>query len=141
MKISTKGIYALEVIVDLAIHSNQTYCKYENIKNIAMRRNLSEKYLERIISLLKKEGIVTSVRGAYGGYYLTKEPKDILISDILAAVEGDLAPVECLRNETNCKIDCNKCTTRHLWNEMWMLIKEVVDNTTVQDLLNDINTN
>jgi len=133
MKISTKGIYALEITVDLAIHSQGS--KMESIKTIAKRRNLSEKYLERIVSFLKKGGILKSTRGAYGGYLLAKEPKDMLISDILIAVEGDLSPVECLHRDVDCGIDCNKCVTRKLWNEMWSSIKSVVNTTTLEQLV------
>lgn len=133
MKISTKGIYALEITVDLAIHSQDS--KKESIKTIATRRNLSEKYLERIVGFLKKGGILTSTRGAYGGYSLAKEPKDMLISDILIAAEGNLSPVECLHKDIDCGIDCSKCVTRKLWNEMWNSIKSVVNTTTLEQLV------
>lgn len=132
MKISTKGIYALEIIVDLAIHSDPE--NLESIKNIAGRRNLSEKYLERIVGMLKKAGLVTSVRGAYGGYYLAREAKDITALEVLTAVEGDLSPVECLTKDTECGIECDVCPTRGTWNQMWDLLKDSVKDTTIEDI-------
>lgn len=138
MKISTKGIYALEIAVDLAIHSDAEHL--ESIKNIAGRRNLSEKYLERIISMLKKVNLVSSTRGARGGYCLAKPADEIMVYDILTAVEGNLAPVECLIKSTDCGIDCEKCPTRRVWNQMWELIKDAAKETRLEDLLNKANT-
>lgn len=132
MKISTKGIYALEVAVDLSIYASRE--KLESIKNIAARRKLSEKYLDRIVGLLKKEGLVESIRGAYGGYYLAREPKDISVLDVLTAAEGDLAPVECLSKETDCGIDCDTCPTRNTWNHMWDLLRDSIKETTIEDI-------
>ena len=132
MKISTKGIYALEVVVDLAIYASQD--QLESIKNIAKRRKRSEKYLERIIGMLKDVGLVVSIRGAHGGYYLSKEPKDISVLEVLTAVEGDLAPVACLSGEPDCGIDCRTCSTRVIWNHMWEIMKGSVRNTSIQQI-------
>ena len=85
MRISTKGIYALEIVADLAMHSTED--SWESLKNIANRRNLSEKYLERIMKGLKDNGVVVSVRGAYGGYCLAKNAEEITAYDVLAALE------------------------------------------------------
>lgn len=133
MKISTKGRYALEVAVDLAMHSSPQ--QLESIKNIAARRKLSEKYLERIIGLLKKAEIVTSTRGSKGGYYLSKSPAEITVYDILIAAEGTLAPVECLVKSMDCGIDCEKCPTRNVWNRMWSIIKDSVKDTHLDELI------
>ena len=100
MRISTKGTYALEIIVDLAMHSSEEHL--EQLKNIAARRGLSEKYLERIVKAMKNENLILSTRGAMGGYRLARKPEDITVLDVLRSVEGELAPVECLTKETNC---------------------------------------
>lgn len=100
MRISTKGTYALEIIVDLAMHSSEEHL--EQLKNIAARRGLSEKYLERIVKAMKNENLILSTRGAMGGYRLARRPEDITVLDVLRSVEGELAPVECLTKETDC---------------------------------------
>ena len=136
MKISTKGIYALEVAVDLACHASDE--KRESIRSIAERRKLSEKYLERIVSLLKRAGLVSSMRGAFGGYCLTRPASQITVLEVLQAAEGDLAPVECLVKSTDCGIPCSTCPTRGNWNQMWMLIKNAVKDTTLEDILKSV---
>lgn len=132
MKISTKGIYALEIIVDLAVHTEPE--QLESLKNIADRRQLSEKYLERIAGMLKKAGLVRSVRGAYGGYCLARPAEEITALEVLQAVEGDLAPVKCLVYSEDCKIECEKCATRGTWGEMWERIKDVTQNLSIAEL-------
>lgn len=132
MKISTRGRYGLKIAVDLAIYSGDD--KLESIKSIANRSNLSEKYLERIVGMLRKSGIVESTRGAYGGYRLTKEADAIKVSEVLAAVEDRMVPVECLVKEIDCGIDCDKCATRKFWGKMWNHIREVTENVTLGDL-------
>ena len=134
MKISTKGIYAIELMVDLAIHSVD---KVESIKNIAERRNLSEKYLEQIVSLLRKANLIISTRGASGGYRLGKSPKDITILDILEATERNLIPTDCLQKETSCGINCEKCATRTIWEAMWLEMKEVMYGVTLEQLVEE----
>lgn len=136
MKISTKGIYALEVAVDLACYASDE--RRESIRSIAARRDLSEKYLERIVSLLKKAGLVSSTRGASGGYCLARPASQITVLDVLMAAEGDLAPVECLVKSTDCGIACSACPTRGNWNQMWTLIKNAVKDTTIEDILKSV---
>lgn len=136
MKISTKGIYALEIIADMAIHTKEAIP--ESLKNIAKRRNLSEKYLERIIGMLRQAGLVTSIRGAYGGYCLAKHPEDISVKDVLNAVEGELAPVACLTEESECGIECDCCPTRKTWGGIWEQILKVTDEVSIGDILNYI---
>ncbi len=133
MKMSTKGKYALEIVTDLAMHSSEEHL--ESLKNIAGRRQLSEKYLERIIKMLKNEKIVKSVRGAYGGYCLAKSPEAISVAEVLTAVEGALAPVACLTDRADCKVDCDGCPTRGTWQEMWERILETVGNVTIADIV------
>ncbi len=134
MKISTKGIYALEVAVDLAIYSNEK--SLVSIKSVAERRQLSEKYLERIVAMLKKAGIVKSTRGANGGYCLAKDPEEISVLDVLTAAEGDMAPVECLRKESKCGFDCAKCSTQETWNHIWEILKDTVKVTSIAQIRN-----
>lgn len=133
MKISTKGQYALEIVADLALHSGRDHL--ESLKNIAERRKLSEKYLERIVKALKEKGIVKSVRGAYGGYCLEKEAEELTVLEVLTAVEGELAPVHCLTRESNCGIDCGLCPTRNTWEEMWKTMNDAVGRVTIADIV------
>ncbi len=132
MKISTKGRYALRLMLDLALNNTGEYI---TIKSIASRQNISEKYLEQIISLLNRAGYVKSVRGAQGGYKLMKEPSEYTVGMILRLTEGSLAPIDCLEDETNeCKRS-KECVTREVWNELYDAIKGVVDRITLQDLV------
>ncbi len=133
MKISTKGVYAMEIVADLALHAGEE--QKESLGNIARRRGLSEKYLERIIKALKEKGIVESVRGARGGYRLLVPPEQLTARMVLQAVEGPLAPVGCLTGETDCQMDCNACPTRPLWQEMWDCILDAADQVTVAHIL------
>lgn len=135
MKMSTKGQYALEIVADLAAHSSREHL--ESLKNIANRRNLSEKYLERIIKALREKGVVKSVRGAYGGYCLEKAPEDLTVLEVLTAVEGELAPVHCLTRESDCGIDCQLCPTRDTWSDMWNTMKKAVEQVTVADIVRE----
>ncbi|MDD3172826.1 MAG: Rrf2 family transcriptional regulator [Herbinix sp.] len=133
MKISTKGRYALRLMLDLALNNTGEYI---TIKSIAARQDISEKYLEQIISLLNRAGYVKSVRGAQGGYKLMKNPEEYTVGMILRLTEGSLAPVDCLDEETN---ECNRsngCVTREVWVELYDAITSVVDRITLQDLVN-----
>ena len=136
MRISTKGTYALEIIVDLAMHSSEEHL--ERLKNIAARRGLSEKYLERIVKAMKNENLILSTRGAMGGYRLARRPEDITVLDVLRSVEGELAPVECLTKETNCGISCEDCLTRGVWADMWREILGVTENVSVADITKEV---
>ncbi|MDO5293397.1 MAG: Rrf2 family transcriptional regulator [bacterium] len=132
MKISTKGIYAIEMMTDLAIHSVDSV---ESIKNIAARRDLSEKYLEQIVSALKKAHLIESTRGASGGYRLAKPANEIKIYDILEATERNLIPIECLQTKTECGINCEKCATRGMWGKLWLEMKQVMDDVTLEQIV------
>lgn len=136
MKMSTKGQYALEIVVDLAMHSGPEHL--ESLKNIAERRNLSEKYLERIMKALKQQGIVKSVRGAYGGYCLGKPSEELSVKEVLTAVEGELAPVHCLTKESDCGVPCELCPTRGTWGSMWKIITDTVGQITIGDIMKGI---
>lgn len=136
MRISTKGTYALEIIVDLAMHSSKEHL--EQLKHIAKRRNLSEKYLERIVKSMRHVGLIQSTRGSMGGYCLARKPEEITVLEVLQSVEGELAPVECLTKETDCGISCDDCMTRVLWAEMWEKILDVAGQISVADLMKEV---
>ena len=102
MKISTKGRYALRLMLDMAIHGNGELVR---IKDVAERQEISDKYLEQIVSVLNKAGYVKSIRGPQGGYRLTREPDKYTVGMILRLTEGSLAPVACLDDEVN---DCDR---------------------------------
>lgn len=131
MKITTKGRYALRVMIDIAINSNG---KYISLKDIAERQEISNKYLERIISLLNKAGYLETARGYTGGYKLAKEPKEYLVGDILRATEGDLTPIYCLTEEGECNRQ-NNCKTYSFWKGLDDVINEYIDSKTLEDLL------
>ena len=132
MKISTKGRYALRMMIDLAQNKEG---KPVSVKEIAGRQNISEKYLEQIIAVLNKAGYVKSVRGPQGGYMLLKEPKEYTVGMILRLTEGNLAPVECLECEENLCARKENCATLKVWEKLDKSIKSVVDNITLEDLL------
>jgi len=134
MKISTKGRYALRLMLDIATY-NKTG-KPINIKDISKRQELSEKYLEQIISVLNKGGLVSSIRGSHGGYLLRKNPDEITVGMIFRLTEGDLAPVSCVSDDNNHCDRKNTCVTIHVYEQLNEAIKNVVDNITLEDLLN-----
>lgn len=136
MKISTKGRYALRTMLDLAINNNGEYIP---IKTIALRQEISEKYLEQIMSILSRTGYVVSTRGAQGGYKLAKEPKDYTVGMILRQTEGSLAPVACLDRDINDCERANSCVTLSLWKDLYKAINDVVDNRTLADLVDEYN--
>lgn len=132
MKISTKGRYALRLMLDLALHNTGEQI---SIKSIAARQDISEKYLEQIISLLHRAGFVKSYRGAQGGYRLAKDPGDYTVGMILRLTEGSLEPVDCIDEEENICKRSNLCVTREVWKELYEAISGVVDHITLQDLV------
>ena len=132
MRISTKGRYAMQLMLDLARYNTGEPI---SLKDISKRQEISEKYLEQIISLLNKGGFVRSVRGAQGGYLLNRDPKDYKVGEILRITEGDLAPVACLDQNS---MECEKrtgCATVRLWQMIDDAVSSVVDKVTLQDLL------
>lgn len=132
MRISTKGRYALRLMLDLALHDTG-----ENIalKTIAKRQNISGKYLEQIIAILTKAGFVNSVRGSSGGYRLAKEPEEYTVGDILRLTEGSLAPVACVEDGVENCPKADNCVTLTLWRELNDAINGVVDHVTLADLV------
>lgn len=132
MKISTKGRYALRLMLDLALHDNDAPVR---IKDIAARQDISDKYLEQIISSLNKAGYVKSIRGPQGGYKLAKDPSAYTVGMILRLTEGSLAPVACLDDEENMCDRQETCATLRLWQQLDDAIKSVVDTVTLANLV------
>ena len=132
MKISTKGRYALRLMVDLALNNNG-----ENIslKEVSERQGISVKYLEQIISMLHRAGYVKSERGSNGGYKLTRKPEDYTVGMILRLTEGSLAPVSCLDDSENHCEHCDDCVTIEIWQNVLDAINEVVDSITLDYLV------
>lgn len=132
MKISTKGRYAVRVMLDLALNDTGECIK---VKEIAGRQGISEKYLEQIIAILNKAGYVKSVRGAQGGYRITRSPKEYTVGMILRLTEGSLAPVACLDEGADACERCDTCETLEVWRELYGAINDVVDHVTIGDLV------
>lgn len=132
MKISTKGRYALRLMLDLALNNTGEPVR---IKDIATRQEISDKYLEQIISTLNKAGYVKSLRGPQGGYLLTREPEKYTVGMILRLTEGSLAPVPCLDDEINSCDRQDICVTLRLWQMLNKAIADVVDKVTLADLV------
>lgn len=135
MKLSTKGRYGLQVMIDLGVHAKESHI---SLKSIAERLDISENYLEQLVALLKKQKLVGSKRGAQGGYYLAKDPKTISVGDILRALEGSLAPTNCTCEgaDYQCAHD-GHCVTKTVWERIRDGINNVVDGMTLQDLIED----
>ncbi len=136
MRISTKGQYALQMMLDLAINDTGEYI---TIKSIAKRQNLSEKYLEQIINMLSRAKFVKSIRGAKGGYRLTNPPDFYTVGMILRAIEGSLAPLSCIEEEEDCN-HVEKCLLCDLWNQINDAVNSVIDRITLADLLQKYKT-
>ena len=132
MKISTKGRYALRLMLDLAVNYTGEYI---TIKNIAKRQEISEKYLEQIITQLSKAGFVKSARGAQGGYMLAHTPAEYTVGEILRVLEGSLAPVSCLEEGHVTCARASECVTLDIWLQLEKAINNVVDNITLADLV------
>jgi Rrf2 family protein len=132
MRISTKGRYALRLMIDLAIHHTGEPI---SLKDIARRQEISDKYLEQIISILNKAGYVKSIRGAQGGYILKMEPKDYTVGMILRVTEGSLAPVDCVEEGMAECEKMNECATVMIWQRINDAVNNVVDNITLEDLV------
>ncbi|MCD2491667.1 Rrf2 family transcriptional regulator [Lacrimispora sp. NSJ-141] len=132
MKISTKGRYALRMLLDLAQRQNDGYTA---LKDIAARQGISKKYLEQIIPILNQSGLLQASRGFQGGYRLAKSPDKYTVGDILRLTEGSLSPVACLDHEPNQCSRCDECATLSVWQGLNQVINEYLDSITLQDLL------
>ena len=132
MKVSTKGRYALQMMLDLAIYNTGEPI---SLKDIAKRQDISEKYLEQIISILNKAGYVRSIRGSQGGYFLSKSPQEYTVGMILRQTEGDLAPVACVGTENPGCEKIEECVTVKIWQKINDAVNDVIDNITLADLV------
>ena len=132
MMISTRGRYALRVMIDLAEQDSDGYV---SLREIAQRQEISEKYLETIVRFLTQEGLVSGVRGKGGGYRLRRPLQDYSAGEILRLTEGSLAPVSCLEGEENACPRAGQCHTLPMWTKLEGLINSYLDSVTLADLL------
>jgi Rrf2 family protein len=132
MLISTKGRYALRVLIDMAEHQSEGYVP---LKEIAQRQEVSEKYLESIVKSLVKDGILVGVRGKGGGYRLSKSPERLTVGSILRLTEGSLAPVACLESGAPPCTKATECRTLAMWEGLDKMIYDYLEGYTVADLM------
>lgn len=132
MKISTKGRYALRMMIDLAEHKDDGYVA---LKDIAQRQNISKKYLEQIVTILNQSSMLKASRGYQGGYMLANEPNKYTVGQILRMTEGSLAPVACLDGEVNECDRSEECMTLNMWEGLYKVITDYLDNITIVDIL------
>lgn len=132
MKISTRGRYAIRVILDLAEHDTGEYMP---LTDVAKRQEISEKYLEAIVAMLVKNNLLVALRGKGGGYKLTKKPEEYSVASILRVTEGSFAPVACLEQKPNQCERVNHCKTLKMWEGLQTLISDYFEGITIQDLL------
>ncbi len=132
MRISTKGRYALRLLLDLAEHQGDGYVA---LKDIAERQMISKKYLEQIVPILNRSDILKTNRGYQGGYRLAKDPSKYTVGNVLRLTEGSLSPVPCVEQEP---IECERsadCLTLPLWQGLYKVVNEYLDSVTLQDIL------
>ncbi len=133
MQVSTRGRYGLRAMVDMALHATQGPMA---LRVIAERQGISESYLEQVFTSLRKSGLVRASRGAQGGYELSRPPNEITVGQILRSLEGSIAPVYCVDEQssgTGCERE-KSCITRSFWEELRDKINEFIDGVTLQDL-------
>lgn len=133
MKLSTKGRYGVRAILDITLNQ---HAGPVTIHSIAQRQEISERYLEQLLITMKQNGLIKSIRGFHGGYMLNKEPQDITIGDVVRALEGPIAPVDCVddsRSGSCTRLDF--CVTRRVWEDLRDAMTEVLDSYTIEDLL------
>ncbi len=135
MKLSTKGRYGLRAMIDLARYSEE---EPVSISNIAARQGISERYLEQLVALMKKAGLVKSIRGASGGYVLAKSAGEISVGDVLRSLEGSLEPVKCAAfySDNGC-MSAGGCVTKYVWQKINDSINETVDHMMLDELVRE----
>lgn len=131
MKLSTKGRYGARAMLDLALNYGKGYIL---LKDIARRQEISERYLEHLIAPLKAAGLVKSVRGARGGYALTKPPSKIRLSKVIKVLEGSISPVDCVDDFGLCH-RASFCVTRDIWGDIGRAINGVLESMTLEDMV------
>jgi len=134
MKLSTKGRYGVKAMVDLAIHYGGEPI---SIKSISERQKVSEYYLEQLFSALRKAELIKSIRGAQGGYVLNRDPKDITVADIMYVLEGPIEISDCLEEGACSNKEC--CATRILWERIKNSLDNIMQSTTLGDMVKDYN--
>ena len=132
MKLSTKGRYGARLMLDLALHYGKAPVL---LKDVAKRQEISEKYLGHLIPPLKAAGLLNSTRGAHGGYTLARPPRNITLREVVRAVEGELVVSECLASPKVCH-RVKFCVTRDIWSQMSEKMTEVLESSTLQDMIN-----
>ena len=132
MMISTRGRYALRVMLDLAEHNDG---KYVPMKSVAERQGISLKYMEKILPLLVSAHLIEGVHGKGGGYRLTRAPQEYPVGEILRLTEGDLAPVACLKSDAEACSRADACRTLQMWAELGRRISDYLDGVTLDTLL------
>lgn len=136
MKLSTKGRYGVKAMFELALnHGGEPL----SIKTIAEKQIISEYYLEQLFASLRKAGLIKSIRGAQGGYVLTREPSEITVADILNVLEGPIEISECISDDEASCSRMNYCATRLLWIKVSDSVNQVINSITLQDMINDYN--
>ena len=134
MKVSTKGRYALRMLLDLAEHREEGFIP---LKDIAKRQDISKQYLEQIVSIINSSGALRANRGKQGGYMLAKEPSEYTVGQILRITEGNLAPIACLEDKVNKCERVKKCKTISMWKGLNKVITDYLDGITLQNLLDN----
>ena len=136
MKISTKGRYGLRAMVDLAVYSRGDHI---SLKSIAERQNISEGYLEQVFSILRKAGLLNSIKGAQGGYVLAEKPTNITVGAVLRVLEGNLSVIDekSMEEKTNDRVE--DCIREKVWSTINTSINEVVDKITLEELMDEYN--
>ena len=134
MKVSTRGRYGLRAMVELAKHKGEGAIP---LRKIASKQDISEQYLEQLFSNLRKADLIDSVRGAKGGYLLKKSAEDISVKEIITALEGPIAPVECVLDSKDGCEHKNDCVTNILWEKLKSCIDDMLGSITLKDLLDE----
>jgi Rrf2 family protein len=134
MKVSTRGRYAIRFMLDLAMHNTGEPVR---VRDIAARQEISDKYLEQVVATLNKAGYVRSVRGPQGGYLLAMKPEEYTMGMILRLTEGEMSPVACLAGPNNMCDRADNCTTLGFWKRLDKAISDVIDHTTLADLMEE----
>lgn len=135
MRLSTRGRYGVKAMFELALHHSDTPIA---LNNIADKQSISVHYLEQLFSTLRKAGLVKSIRGAQGGYLLSKKPQNITVGEIIRTLEGPLAPADCVIEDDS--KECAKaeyCVTRMIWEKIRDSVNHVVDSITLQDMIDE----
>jgi len=132
LKISTKGRYALQMLLDLAENRNKGFIA---LKEIAERQKISKQYLEQIVTIINNSKILRANRGKQGGYMLAKEPSEITVGHILRITEGNISSIACLENDVNNCKKAEDCKTLYIWKGLNKVIADFLDSVTLQDIL------